>query len=141
MKPEIWGPRLWSILHIITMEYPNNPTNIDKNNMKAFFESLGPVLPCNKCKNNFTSHLQKNPLSNDVLSSRTQLVKWSIDVHNDVNKLTGKPVLSHEDAFKHILGQYEENWASWWFTVILAIIFVIIIIYGGYLLWNKYYGN
>jgi len=38
MRADIWGPHAWIFLHSISLEYPDNPTNIDKNNMKNFID-------------------------------------------------------------------------------------------------------
>ena len=46
MRPEIWGPHAWIFLHSVTLEYPDNPTDEDKQNMINFIDSLGNVLPC-----------------------------------------------------------------------------------------------
>ena len=90
MKPEVWGPHAWIFLHSITLEYPNNPTNEDKLNIKNFFNSVGLVLPCQKCRLNFNSHLKKYPLTDKVLESKSSLVKWMIDIHNCVNVMNNK---------------------------------------------------
>lgn len=106
MKPEIWGPHAWIFLHSITLEYPENPTNDDKVNMLNFINSLGNVLPCQKCRVNFNNHLQKHPVNQYVLSSRSNLVKWLIDIHNDVNVMNNKKELPYEKCVKDLLGLY-----------------------------------
>ncbi len=140
MEPKIWGPEAWFFLHTITLEYPNKPTNVDKNNMKNFFVSLEHVLPCSKCKLNFGKHLIKHPLNNEVLSSKTKLVKWLIDIHNDVNKINGKQIMSYEVALKTILERYENKGLGYniWMLIFIITIFVVI---GIVLVWNKYYNN
>lgn len=30
MNPLLWGPLMWNILHIISFNYPNEPTSNDK---------------------------------------------------------------------------------------------------------------
>ena len=42
------------------------------------------------------------PLTDDVLSSRENLVKWGIDIHNIVNASKNKPIMSYSDALKSI---------------------------------------
>ena len=137
MDSKIWGPKLWDSLHAITLNYPDLPTLQDKDNMKQFFNSLGNVLPCHKCKINFSKHLVTHPLNNDVLSSKTKLVKWLIDIHNEVNIMTGKPIMSYETALKTILEKYEDNGYGYnvWLLIIIVIVFLVI---GSVLLCNKY---
>ena len=40
-----WGRPLWAFLHEMAIEYPNNPTNQQKNNMMKFIKSLATILP------------------------------------------------------------------------------------------------
>lgn len=107
MKPEIWGPHAWFLLHSISLEYPENPTIADKNNMRTFIYSLSNVLPCEKCRVNFQNHLKTKPLSDENLSSRTMFVKWMIDIHNDINKLNNKPEWSYEQCVENFDNKFE----------------------------------
>ena len=102
MKPEIWGKHIWNCIHIVTLSYPLKPTPKEKKNTKKFFDSLSQVLPCEKCRNNMTTHLGKLPLTDEVLSSRSSLVKWGIDFHNIVNYYTGKEMLTYNEALNHL---------------------------------------
>lgn len=137
--PNIWGPIYWNSLNSVVMNYPITPNDTDKANMKSFFLSFGNILPCEKCRGNYAKHLEQLPLTDNVLSSRTNLIKWLVDIHNEVNKSTGKRVLSYEEGVKCIVEQYEgqgEN-VKWLFTIIIAIVFVIMLLVGGYLKWIK----
>jgi hypothetical protein len=109
IDPSIWGPSLWKSLHYITIAYPDNPTNIDKQNMKLFFGSIGQILPCEKCRLNFSRHLVIYPLTDEVLSSRFDLVNWLINVHNEVNKMNGKKVLSYDEVMDIYLYKNTDN--------------------------------
>ena len=48
------------------------------------------MLPCAICREHYKQHLAKNPLT-PFLDSRKDLLKWTIDIHNKVNKKLGKP--------------------------------------------------
>lgn len=102
MKPTIWGRHGWLFMHSITMEYPDHPTTKDKKRMYIFFNSVKYLLPCQTCSHNFQKHLKKKPLTNKILSSRDNLVVWLIEIHNEVNKSTGKKVLSVKDALNSL---------------------------------------
>ena len=93
MKPEIWGPHLWYILHIISFEYPLNPTEYDKRIYHDFYTSLKDVIPCEMCRKHYRTHINKYPLT-PHLDTRDTLVKWVIQVHNFVNASLGKPILT-----------------------------------------------
>lgn len=98
MKAEIWGPFAWIFLHSITLDYPDEPTVEDKKNIRDFFTLAGKVLPCDICRGHYQENLKKHPLTEQVLSSRFDLVKWLVDLHNEVNKATKKKVLSYKEA-------------------------------------------
>jgi len=98
INSDFWGSSGWKLLHYITLSYPDNPTAIDKKNMKNFFASFQTVIPCKTCATNFKKHMTKYPLTDNILSSRRNLVHWLIDIHNEVNKLLGKPILSYAKA-------------------------------------------
>ena len=149
MRPEVWGPHAWIFLHSVTLDYPDNPTIQDKHNMKIFINSLGNVLPCEKCRNNFKHHLKELPITDNVLESKTNLVNWLIDIHNCVNitKMTNK--LTHEEAINKILENYAEgfsnqpkvtygqtanysnNYQNYIYIIIIIILFILIIL--GYM--------
>jgi hypothetical protein len=102
LGPATWGPFGWKFIHFITLGYPVNPNNEQKQNYKFFFLSLGNVLPCSVCSNNYKKNLLELPLTDDILNERDKLIKWAIDIHNMVNKETGKPEMSYEDAIKNM---------------------------------------
>jgi hypothetical protein len=108
ITPDIWGPKLWKSIHFIALAYPVNPTDDQKKNYKLFFESLSNVIPCSICANNYKDHLKELPLNEAVLKDRETLVKWTIDVHNLVNKETNKEILSHDKAIELIIRDFKE---------------------------------
>jgi len=93
MKPDIWGPHFWYILHIISFDYPLRPTEYDKRVYHDFYTSLKDIIPCETCRKHYRTHINKYPLT-PHLDSRDTLVKWVIQVHNFVNASLGKPILS-----------------------------------------------
>jgi hypothetical protein len=103
LGPNIWGPHGWKFIHYVTLAYPiDNPTEEIKNNYKNFFTLLQYVLPCKICSNHYKENLEILPLTDHVLSSREELVRWGIDMHNIVNESKNKPIMSYEDALKSI---------------------------------------
>jgi hypothetical protein len=89
-------------MHIISLGYPKNPTYTDKKCAKEFYESLSFLLPCAICREHYREHIVKNPLT-PFLDSRNDLIKWTIDIHNSVNKMLGKP----EWLESEVLSYYE----------------------------------
>jgi len=100
--PDVWGPHAWKFLHYVTLNYPNHPTDNDKQRYKDFFSLMQYVLPCSICSKHFSENLKILPLSPTVLESRDNLIKWCIDIHNIVNKSKNKPVISYDDAYKNM---------------------------------------
>lgn len=100
--PSVWGPFFWHTIHIIALGYPKNPTYTDKKCAKEFYESLVNLLPCSVCRDHYREHLLQNPIT-PFLDSRTDLIKWTIEIHNKVNKTLGKK----EWTLEQVLTYYE----------------------------------
>lgn len=98
IDPKIWGPSSWKFMHYVTISYPENPSDEKKRSVYTFFISLKDLLPCEKCRYNFSHHFNKRPLTNEILSSRIKLIYWLIDIHNDVNIATGVQPLTYDQA-------------------------------------------
>jgi len=105
-EPSIWGPKAWFFLETCIMAYPEKPTNEDKIYMKNFLLSLKFVIPCEKCRDNYSSHLKTYPLSDEVLSNRDILFKWIVDVHNSANT---KKTKTYDETFNYYMSKYEGN--------------------------------
>ena len=106
ITPEKWGPHGWKFIHYVTLGYPENPTQEQKENYKYFLSNFGKVLPCHICSTHFSENLEKMPLDDNALASRTNLVKWGINIHNVVNKMKSKPEMSYEIALSKISDDY-----------------------------------
>ena len=132
----IWGPPAWTFLHTVTYNYPENPTDNDKRNFYNFFMSLQHVLPCNKCKAHYQQNIQKYDLS-ESLDSRENLVKWLIDLHNDVNRDNGKPVWSYSEVYNKYGEMY--NQINIYNNIIIFVIILIVLILIFFLF--NIYGN
>ena len=55
------------------------------------------LLPCAICREHYKTYLANNPLT-PFLDSRKDLLKWTIDNHNSVNKMLGKPEWTEEEV-------------------------------------------
>ena len=98
--PSVWGPFFWHTIHIVAIGYPKKPTYIDKKCAKEFYESLAYLIPCSVCRTHYKEHITSNPLT-PFLDSRTDLIKWTVDIHNSVNKMLGKPEWSMEEVMAY----------------------------------------
>ena len=98
MHPTVWGPHLWYIMHIISFEYPETPTEYDKRIYHDFYTSLKDVIPCKDCRKHYRDFITKYPLT-PHLDTRDTLIKWVIQVHNFVNQSLGKAILTPQQVF------------------------------------------
>jgi hypothetical protein len=89
IPPEVWGPFFWQTIHITALGYPSEPTYAHKKAAKEFFESLQLLIPCPTCRDHYQSHLEKNPIT-PYLDRRSDLFRWTIILHNEVNVMLGK---------------------------------------------------
>ena len=109
LGPNIWGPHLWKALHMISIGYPNEPNEEQKQNYRSFFETFYQVIPCSICSNNYKNHLKELPITNDTMKNKQNLANWVIDIHNIVNKELGKPIIEHDDGLLLIFNNFNNS--------------------------------
>jgi len=97
MKPNTWGKYYWYVIHITALGYPKNPTQKDRDIYRSFYKTIGQVLPCGKCSTNYERHFQNIPIDMFLESPET-LFRWTVQLHNVVNKELGKKQWSIEFA-------------------------------------------
>jgi hypothetical protein len=107
IDPNLWGPSLWNFLHYLSLAYPENPTTDEQEIVYNFLASTQKIIPCEKCRKNFLKHL--DAMEVEVLTSRTNFVRWLYNVHNLVNKDTGKPNFSYDEFIKKYSQEKEIN--------------------------------
>lgn len=99
MNPEVWGPSFWFVFHTISINYPENPSYVQKRNHHDFFKSMQYILPCEICRKHYSQFFKKYPID-PFLENKESLVKWTIMIHNQVNKKQNKPTLDYEEVIK-----------------------------------------
>lgn len=105
MNQNIWGKCGWVLIHSIAVNYPNNPSPSEKENTIKFFTLLGDMLPCRYCRQHYHENLKSIPIN---ANSKMDLIWWTIDLHNKVNIITGKKVLSRKEALQKIIAMYKK---------------------------------
>ena len=111
-----WGPIMWAALHYMTfMSVPDQITPELRQQLTQFYQVHVPtMLPCSKCAYHFRwAALGRDPSApapddfdaeaNGVYphtETKAKLIRWLVDVHNKVNKNTGKPELTAEEAIQ-----------------------------------------
>lgn len=102
----IWGNAQWVLLHIMSFNYPEKITEENKQVKKDMYNyliALGSVLPCPKCKEHYFENIGKDLngyVLDDSLNSRDKFTRWMYELHNLVNKQTGKTVYpTYEEVY------------------------------------------
>jgi len=114
IPPTKWGPHFWMTLHIACLGCK------DYKALAEFVEGYIYIIPCLTCREHFEQVLVENPVPEDG-----DFFKWSVDVHNIVNKRLGKPEFSYEEALANMVVAVPSTPQ---FDFKIAIIFVLIII-------------
>lgn len=131
-SPDEWGPTFWRAIHIIADTYPENPSELDRSNYKAWFYALKDVLPCMKCRGHYSNYLDEEPLNEENLVSRDTLSSWVWSFHNAVNVRKGKFVVS-QPRFNVIQANHFVEGGGYCIfvgSIILNIILAGVIAYG-----------
>ena len=94
---EQWGPDMWSIIHTIAKSYPKNPSTKDKTVAHQLTKYLALVLPCPNCQKHYIQNYTKYK---PELSSGPGFFKWTVKIHNQVNKSNDKKQMDNITAYK-----------------------------------------
>ena len=98
--PEVWGPSFWFILHNGAAKYPEKASPLYAERMKGFILGIPVMIPCEKCSDHATAHIESNWHNLDkIVSSRKELFSFFHSFHNYVNTRYGKPNMTLEDAY------------------------------------------
>jgi Erv1 / Alr family len=87
----------WHTIHIVALGYPNSPTYGHKKAAKEFYESFAFLIPCPVCREHYETHLARMPIT-PHLDRRDDLFRWTVQLHNEVNTLLGKPRVLESEA-------------------------------------------
>ena len=99
MGTAIWGPSFWYVIHIVADSAPDKLSKSQQTIYREFYEKLVEVLPCPICSVHAKKNIQEHP---PVVTSRAELLKWTIDFHNKVNEQLGKRVYTPQEGYDEI---------------------------------------
>jgi hypothetical protein len=91
-QPTIYR-QLWAEIHEYAVRYPNHPCKKARREAKEFYRSVLDRLPCKTCREHYAEHLRCLCVKN-----RCHLFRWTVNTHNKVNALLGKPIVSLDEA-------------------------------------------
>ena len=86
----VWGPLQWTFLHIMSFNYPVNPTPEDKKHYRDYVLNLQHVLPCKYCRMNLKNNFKKKPLQMCHMASRETFSRYIYELHETVNRMLKK---------------------------------------------------
>jgi len=90
MLTTAWGPAIWHYLHMMSFNYPVNPTPKDKKHYKEFILSLQYVLPCKYCRVNLTNNFKKKPIQMCDMANRETFSRYVYELQETINKMLHK---------------------------------------------------
>lgn len=103
LSPKVFGPTVWRMLHLLSMTYPDKPTDAESVQMSMFVSTLTKVLPCPVCSHHAEKYIQENPPS---LTSRGAFIGWVNDFHNVVNARLGAKVWTVDESMRETARYY-----------------------------------
>jgi len=136
VKPQVWGPSFWRMLHTIAYAYPEAPTQAQKNAVAELFNSLKQLLPCAKCRAHYTEYLDTHTWQQS-LDSRDALARFVYQFHGDVNGRLGKQCCKsfEECEWKYLYGDdsCDSDYTKW----IYAVLAILIVVFLAYLVFRN----
>lgn len=130
-----WGPCGWTFLHTASYAYPDKPTSTDKENMFKFLWYFSRVIPCGICRKDFTKYIDTmlpEFENSAIFTSKLNLVRFSIDAHNYVNRKLGKREYSYHEVDEiYLLGEPRRMPIILIITIVVVIIVAVCVIMHG----------
>lgn len=106
-NPNLWGPKLWLKIHLMSIDYYDKPTVYQKKWKLTQISKLPSVIPCQICSKDTLKYISNNiDLLYEALESRQKLILFFFNFHNYVNNKLGKNLLQL-DEFKNM---YNIGW-------------------------------
>lgn len=109
----VWGPLLWSIIHIFALFYPDNPSMKEKQIYFEWILGLIMILPCGSCRRNLRMNLNildfvKN--KSEIMKNKGSFSKFTWKLHNHVNNQLNKHKNTdiYLDKFEQLRGETDK---------------------------------
>lgn len=111
VSPQFCPPRYtklahgtWNYLHAMAAYYPSDPSPDLVSDMDVFIKVFARTYPCSTCKDHMQEYLVDHPID---ATSTEALSLWVCGLHNDVNRVLGKPTVSCD--FDYLMARYKEG--------------------------------
>jgi hypothetical protein len=85
----------------MAVSYPDRPSPVCVARAKNYILAMPYMLPCEGCFEHARAYIEKRQGELDeICGSRDEFFKFTVDMHNMVNRRYNKPEMSVEDARK-----------------------------------------
>jgi hypothetical protein len=89
-----WQRITWIFFHTVSLNYNENY----KHEYINFFDSLKVIIPCSICRNHYNDNLNKDHLKIENNINSDRIFKWTVDLHNEVNRMHRKKIWTYEES-------------------------------------------
>jgi hypothetical protein len=93
--PLVWGPALWSILHILAFRIGHQGMDMDQaRDIQVLVTMLPQIIPCTECQGHSKTYLAANPFEpvKNVDTLSVYIKTWLLIFHNAVRTQKGQPI-------------------------------------------------
>ena len=85
-----WGPAVWHEFHVFALSPPPNQQDV----RQFFMVTIPSKIACSTCFEKYMKLLRKHPIPTNT----SLLFDWTVKIHNIVNFMLRKPLVSVEEA-------------------------------------------
>lgn len=97
------GPGAWYLIHLVSV---NAKTEAQIMAVHEVFKIVAESFFCLKCRHHFAENMRKYPPP--CVNKYNELFIWSVEMHNRVNVLNGKPEIKYREALDYYSGSSAE---------------------------------
>ena len=91
-----WGKNAWYFLHTSALNY--NDINYRRVKYLEFYKNFISLIPCPVCKRHFIDNLKRIEYNLENNINSDNIFNWTVDLHNEVNRINGKKIVSYSEA-------------------------------------------
>lgn len=102
------GPIIWWLLHLIASNFPDLPTQDQRQKVSEFIASIASILICSTCQIHWATYVLDNPVY-PWTESRDKLEEYLFKAHKDVSDRKGKPTLETLEQVREVF-RTKEPW-------------------------------
>lgn len=124
MQTTLWGTPLWTVIHLVSFNYPTKPTRKQQQDYSRWIALVGRVMPCKEARANFNMHVwralpackhehakSKSKINKllqltGVMGNRYKFSHFCYRLHREVNRTFGRDTLYSYEEVCHTYESY-----------------------------------